>query len=270
MPIKIIFSDIDGTFISSKYRVMPKTKQAVRDLLNRGIPFALVSGRMPDAIYTVAGELDVTMPIVGYSGAIAITETGEVVFDKRMKESDTRAVISCIAQNYPAAVMNYYAGREWYVEDLTAPLVVQDEKITRTKAKRADFAELLSQNILPNKIMIMGEEDLITAMAKNLPSKFSSLTVVRSASYLLEIMDGGISKALGIGAMLEHYGLQPSDALAFGDHLNDKEMLQYVGTGVAMGNAIPEIKAIAKDVTLDNDNEGIYEYLRRIGLCDEI
>ena len=84
---------------------------------------------------------------------------------------------------------------------------------------------------------------------------------MRSSDILLEIMDKGITKSRGIAVLLGHFGLTAQQALAFGDNYNDVDMLQYAGTGVAMGNAPEEIKAIADAVTDTNDHEGIAKYL---------
>jgi hydroxymethylpyrimidine pyrophosphatase-like HAD family hydrolase len=76
--------------------------------------------------------------------------------------------------------------------------------------------------------------------------------------------DGG--KGNGIRKILEYYHLDPSQAMAFGDNHNDMEMLQTVGTGVAMGNATQQLKDIADDVCGDVDQDGIYRYCVARGL----
>ena len=70
--------------------------------------------------------------------------------------------------------------------------------------------------------------------------------------------DGG--KGMGIKSMLKFYGFDKSEALAFGDGNNDIEMLQAVGTGVAMGNASEDLKAVADEICGDVSEDGIYHY----------
>ena len=81
-----------------------------------------------------------------------------------------------------------------------------------------------------------------------------------------DILPNGGSKAEGIKKMLEILGIPREHVYAFGDALNDKEMLEFVGTGIAMGNAVQEIKDIADMVTKSVDQEGIKYGLEMVGL----
>ena len=78
--------------------------------------------------------------------------------------------------------------------------------------------------------------------------------------------EGG--KAYGVAATLERFGLEPEEAVAFGDGENDLSMFEAVGTSVAMGNAWDSVKERATFVTNDVDDNGIYHACRRLGFCD--
>ena len=95
-----------------------------------------------------------------------------------------------------------------------------------------------------------------------------ALSIVRSAPHLLEIIERTVSKATGIELLLAHYGIDRTEALAFGDNYNDIPMLRYVGHSVAMGNAPEEIKGTANSVTEANDADGIYHFLKKIHLVE--
>ncbi|EHB59642.1 Haloacid dehalogenase domain protein hydrolase type 3 [Paenibacillus lactis 154] len=82
----------------------------------------------------------------------------------------------------------------------------------------------------------------------------------------MDVIPGGGSKAKGIEAVLKHLGITPAQAVAFGDGLNDKEMLAYVGLGIAMGNAHEEVKPLADFVTKHVNKGGIRHGLRHAGL----
>ena len=109
--------------------------------------------------------------------------------------------------------------------------------------------------------MIIYEPPTCEEMERELGKMFPALNVVRSASYLLEIMDKSVSKAVGIKILLSHYNFGVDDAVAFGDNYNDIEMLEYIPRSVAMGNAPDAVKKIASTVTDTNANSGIYTYL---------
>ena len=103
-------------------------------------------------------------------------------------------------------------------------------------------------------------------METELGKIFPSLNVVRSAPYLLEIIDKSVSKATGIKVLLSHYGFGLDEAIAFGDNYNDVEMLELIPQSVVMANAPDRVKKIAAAVTDSNEDGGIYTYLKKIGV----
>ena len=265
MPIRIVFSDIDGTFLTNDHRVTEHTQQAVKELLAKDIPFVLVSARMPEAIYPITRNIGVTIPIISYSGGLVLTAEEQVLYSKALTEADCRRVLADIDEHWPEVTVNYYAGRHWYVRCIDSRVQLEMD-ITSAQAEIADFASLMAEGVLPNKILIMADPPVCEEMEKKLGERFPELNVVRSAPMLLEIMDRSVSKATGIEVMLKHFGLTAEEVIAFGDNYNDTEMLQYVGCGVAMGNAPEPIRALAHEVTKTNEEDGIHACLLKKGL----
>lgn len=263
---KIIFSDIDGTFLLDDHTVSEKSAEAVRALLASGIPFVLVSARMPEAIYPITQSIGVTIPIISYSGALALTAEGETLEDVRVDAGAAGMVLSAIEDRYPELTVNYYAGRRWYVRDEDDPRVRHEEDITHAKSERGNFDMLLSINTLPSKILLMGEPAVCERAESDLAAAYPMLHVVRSAPNLVEIMEASVSKESGIRAMLDHYNLTADDALSFGDNYNDLEMLRFTKTSVAMANAPEPIKKAATDVTKSNAEDGIWWWLKEKGI----
>ena len=161
--------------------------------------------------------------------------------------------------------INYYTGRRWFVEEIDKRVQFEMD-ITGATAEVKRFDELLSENILPNKILIICEPPTCEEMERELRKKFLALNVVRSAPYLLEIMDKSVSKATGIEVLLKHYGYTIDEAIAFGDNYNDVEMLRYIPQSVVMANAPDAVKKLAFAVTDSNEVGGIYTYLAKIGV----
>lgn len=263
---KIVFSDIDGTFLCDDHTVSEKNAEAVRALLAKDIPFVLVSARMPEAIYPITKSIGVTIPVVSYSGALALTVEGETLTDVRIDASAAGMVLSAIENHYPELTVNYYAGRRWYVHDESDPRVRHEEDITSASAEHGNFDMLLSINTLPSKILLMGDPEPCERAEKELAATYPMLHIVRSAPNLVEIMEASVSKESGIRAMLAHYGLTADEALSFGDNYNDLEMLRFTKTSVAMANAPEDVKKAATDVTKSNEEDGIYWYLKEQGI----
>lgn len=269
MNVKIVFSDVDGTFLTDDHQVTDRTEYAVDRLLNQKIPFVLVSARMPEAIYPITDKLGIRIPIISYSGGLVLTETENVLYSETIAPKIAVKIIDTIDRRWPQVAINYYTGRRWFVRDNSDWRVKREEDITSANAANGNFNELIEMGMIPNKILIMSEPDESKEMERELGKKFPELNVVRSHPLLLEIMDKSVSKATGIEVMLHHYGLLPEQAIAFGNNYNDVEMLEYVGCGVAMDNAPEPIKKLADDVTDSNDAGGIYTYLVKLGLIDK-
>ncbi|MBR2179877.1 MAG: HAD family hydrolase [Selenomonadaceae bacterium] len=273
MSIKIVFSDIDGTFLTNDHKVTKQTKSAVKSLLAQDIPFVLVSARMPEAIYPITDKIGIKIPIISYSGGLVLTVEEEVLYSKTIVKEQTEAVLKAIDEGWNDVTVNYYAGRRWFVRDVKDKRVKYEMDITEATAESADFSDLISSQVMPNKILIMCEESTCEEMERELGKMFPALNVVRSSKFLLEIMDKSVSKATGIEVMLKHYGLTAAEAIGFGDNYNDIDMFKLVGTAVVMGNAPEPVKQYANEVTTSNEDSGIYQYLIKhgvISLIDDI
>ncbi len=83
-----------------------------------------------------------------------------------------------------------------------------------------------------------------------------------------DIFEKGFSKADGIAVLCEHFGIPMEKTFAFGDSHNDREMLEKIQVGIAMGNAVPEIREVADYITDDIDQDGIYNALKHFGLIN--
>ena len=265
---RIVFSDIDGTFLDSRHQVQPGTVFAAQWLADRGIPVVLVSARMPAAIRPVLTAAGIKAPIISYSGALVLDMAGQPLYSHTMEREDALHILSQLRQRWPRVVVNYYAEDVWYVQDDQVPEVRREEKITAVKAVIAEFSVLLSQGCLPHKLLCMGEPPAVAEMEKVLQAEFPELTVVRSSPILLEIMRQGVTKASAVRTVCAHYHTAPENAYAFGDNYNDEDMLRAVGHGYLMANAPEPLLRCLPLHTLDHNHDGIYAALREAGLVE--
>ena len=264
--IKIILSDIDGTFLKDDKHPADLHAKAIKAVIDKGLKFVFVSARMPEAIYPITDALGMAhTPVISYGGGFVLTEDEEVLFDKKISADDAKNILAEMKRGWQDITINYYTGRRWFVEKIDKRVQFEMD-ITGATAEIKSFDELLTENILPNKIMIVCEPPTCKEMESELSKKFPALNVVRSAPYLLEIMDKNVSKATGIEVFLKYYGYTLDEAIAFGDNYNDVEMLSYIPQSVVMANAPDAVKKIASAVTDSNEAGGIYTYLVKMGV----
>lgn len=262
MACKIIFSDIDGTLLNREHHIGRRTREKILELDKQGIPFILVSARMPDGVRLVQQELGNRRPIICYSGGLVLDEDGKVLDSCQMNLALAEEVVQFIKENYPEICSNIYSQNQWIVEDKQNPLVLREERITKSQAIAGKIKERFSKTGGIHKILFMGEVPEIAQAETVLKAKFPQLSVLRSNENYLEIMDGTVKKSRGVHVLCQFYGISEEEAAAFGDGENDVDMFQSVKYSYAMGNASAYVQEKASAVTLSNDDEGIYAVIR--------
>lgn len=266
MSPRIVFSDIDGTLLTSDLRILPGTLKAIRSMGERGVPFVIASSRGPMAIRPIFAEYDFTCPMICYGGALLIDAQGGVLASSALAHEDAARVLSFVEGAALECTWNIYGGDLWLVKDRADPRVAREESIVHTASSEGSLASVGKGEV--HKILLMCESDAILAIERKLKEAFPALSVVKSSSYLLEVMQGGISKAGAVRRFCKHYGVDTDEAAAFGDNYNDEQMLDAVGFPFIMGNAPDELKSRFANIAADNDSEGIYLALRKLGLVD--
>ena len=119
-------------------------------------------------------------------------------------------------------------------------------------------------NASPTSMLIHSNEEQVKKIRQHLSEVHAEVIEHRSwgAPFpVIEIIKSGLNKAVGLKHASEYFNIPPERIIAFGDEDNDLEMLEFAGRGVAMGNGIDEVKNIANEVTLSNEEDGIGHYL---------
>lgn len=257
---KAVFSDIDGTLLDSKHMVSPKTKQKIQEIDREGIPFILVSARMPKGMISIRHELGIRMPMVCYSGALVVDEKGETMFGKTIEVPVAERVYKCIQKENMHISFNLYGGDRWIVPEQSDPWVRQESHITGVCPETGDFTDLaVFQEV--HKILCMGEPEKILCLEKMLKERLPELRAYRSKDTYLEITSEQASKSGAVSFLEGYFGISRQEIMAFGDGYNDIDMLLYAGLGVAMWNGAEEVRKSADIVADTNDREGLKKVL---------
>lgn len=257
MSIRIAFFDIDGTLIDmQKKQITPTTLDTLRRLKANGIRICLATGRSPMVVPHFEGvEFDATL---SYNGSYCYTCHGETIFSNPIPPEDLHKLLrNAAAIGRPVCLAtDKRLAANGTDQDLTDYFLVP--KIAVPIA--ADFDAVAETPVY--QIMMGGREDEYDAILNGVHGAKIAAWWDRA----VDIIPASGGKGIGIQKMLEYYGLDKSEAIAFGDGNNDIEMLQAVGTGVAMENASAQLKAVAADHCGHVAEEGIYHYCVEHGL----
>ena len=261
--IDAVFCDVDGTLLSSSNEITPLTLSAIKQLINRGILFVIISARSPSGILHIPREYGFECPIIAYSGALIMDESGKICYNTGMSvktASDIMDYAECEGMDISWCV---YSGDRWLVNDPMDQRIKKESDIVRVVPETGSIAELESGALI-NKLLCICEADEILDIESGLKRKFPELSIVKSDDTLLEIMESGVSKSDALRRFCSMRGIEVKNTAAFGDNYNDEDMLAECGFGYLMGNAPEELKKRVSRVTLDKDNDGIYKALKEM------
>lgn len=256
---KIVFFDIDGTLLDHDKKLPAAVKDAVLTLQKNGIYTAIATGRGPFMISYLLKELSIKS-YVTFNGQYVVSGN-EVLYKNPFKSEDLKKL---------AAESKKYNHSLVYMNENTLKANTEfDQRIADAmKSLEMPHPELDPNFYEDNDIyqtLLFAEE----SESEYLEDFEGKHTFIRWHEEALDVVPKGGSKAEGIKKMIEALGFKMENVYAFGDGLNDIEMLKTVGTGVAMGNAHEVVKTYADFVTTDVDDDGIVNGLRAVGLLSD-
>lgn len=261
--IKLIALDIDGTLFSSSHQISPATKAALMKAHDQGIVLMLASGRTIHGLRQLALRNGLPldhMVLIGSNGAVvAEGEKETVIYEETMDLEVARALIKAV-QPFPVTVMIPHQ----------QDLVVRDEKdqlalieVETECLTMVVMPDLSAIDFRPNKVVLSAEAPALLALRDAIQDDFiGKVNFMISGSIYMDLMIPGINKGTGLKHYCELSGIDLTEVIAFGDNYNDLELIETAGIGVAMGNAVDALKAVADRITSSNDEDGIAEILK--------
>jgi Cof subfamily protein (haloacid dehalogenase superfamily) len=258
--MKMIVADMDGTLLKNDLSVSERTLQAIRRIRDRGIRFAVATGRPDQLMKEYVDLLGLTEPIILYNGTvIGHPFQDERLFERVFDKDAIRPVLErleadgsvymvytkdCILSKPNDRVRFFQARNERLEERLRSVFKVP-----------SSIDEILMDHAV-HKILVI-EKDFAKFQA--LQAWFDGkreFSVAVSQKSFLDINPPSTSKGEALRMLARHYGIDPLDVVAFGDQENDVSMFEAAGIGVAMGNASEAVKTAADQTTLSNEEDG--------------
>lgn len=263
--IKLFVTDIDGTLIPIGSSTIPaKNIEAVQAMTRAGVKVVIATGRMYRAALPIAAQLGVPVPIIAYNGALIKSSAGEVLHTHYMDETIVLKLIKFFEERgrhiqiYSDDIL-YVANKNHYVE-----LYEASQKVTAVGVGWDGLREHVKD--VPKLLSISDNPDELADSMNEIKKNFAAqVEVTRSHPMFAEFMSSGVTKAGAIKILADKFGIDNAEILAIGDSENDLAMITSVGCGVAMGNAVPAVKAACPRITDTCDNDGfakaVYDYV---------
>lgn len=263
MKFKVLCSDLDGTLLTTKSNVSQFTVSTINHIKNE-MRVILVSARMPSGMRYIQQDLGILdQPIICYNGALVLD--GEKELLSIFIPLETVKSIYDICKSLKIE-LGLYVNDQWFVANASERV---DKEIRYTKTYPSfipysiTFRYLEKEKLGAHKLMLMGTKESADELMPMLHENFESeLTIYRSNDTLIEVAPKLVSKLSAIELLLKP-DESLADVIAFGDNYNDIEMLEAVGTGVAVGNAREEVKNIANYIALANGDDGVADFIEK-------
>ena len=262
MKYKVIALDIDGTLISSEHKMLPETKDAIILAQEKGLKVVLASGRPTPGMMNLAKELELARFdgfVLSYNGGrITSMKTKEIIYEVFLTPEEAHEIYD-LAKKNKVNIMAY-DGDDIITEDHDEYIQIESDINVMPLRSTDDFKKTVVKHTI--KTLTTGAPEVIAEVEERYIQTFGDrFSICRSMPFFLEVMPQGVNKAIGLGRLLKTLDMTPDDLVACGDGFNDVEMVRCAGFGVAMGNATPEVKAVADYVTKSNDENGIVDVL---------
>lgn len=255
----IISFDLDMTLLDHKdYTIPDSAMEALRRLRERHY-VVLATGRDMDTYYSRQYKDMLEVDAIIHSNGTKITIGEKLLYESKMPRELTERILRFSEEQ--GIVVGVTIGDEDYF--------THRDKLTEMDVKRR--GKSVRQYRDPWKLLDMNVRTMDykgpPEGAQLLKEKFPELKcLVFAGGTGADILEHHCSKANGLRMLCEYFGVDMKDTYAFGDSMNDMEILQAAAVGVAMGNAAEELKAVADYVTADIGDDGVYRACKHLGL----
>ena len=277
MTPRLCVFDLDETLLNREKKITPENERAVLALQQQGVLATIATGRSHLQIREYIDRLQIKIPVITCNGGVmSMPGTEEILHVSYLMPARARKIAAfCEAERldylmYTATHICYTAGSrriEGYLRynealradparsrDFLVPVRCMDD------ADDSDFSTAI-------KLLVLGDAARLSEIAARF-NRDHALTIVSSGEGLIDIMAQATTKGDAVAALAKREGISLQEVAVFGDSPNDISMFEVAGVRVAMGNAVPEVRALATYVTKTNEESGVAAALAHLFSAD--
>ena len=275
MGIKAIVMDVDGTLTNDRKEITQKTKETLLNAQKQGILLILASGRPTTGLVGLGTELEMDKNnglLISYNGSKVVNfQTGEDLFNEPLSVEDAKAVLEHMKKFDVRPMID--KDEYMYVNDVYNCMIKfrgEDFNVIKYESRGGNYKlceidDLAAFVDYPlNKILTTSDPEYLEEHYLKIMEPFKDkLNCMFTAPFYFEFTAKNIDKAKALDTVLKPLNITADEVIAFGDGHNDISIVKYAGIGVAMENAVSDLKEIADEITLSNEQDGIAESLKK-------
>lgn len=265
-PYNLIFSDIDGTLTDANHIFRQKTKETIKKISQKGIPFVMVSARVPISIRQIMDDIGYGGPLIGYCGAIVKDENDKTVWERGLTKQTAMTVRRKVLTDYPDVLCCTFCGNMWMADDGEDPEIIFEAEVIEVPVTVGDPEKIVKDGEIVHKLLCIGDPKRLDDLQDELRAQFPACRIFKSMGKYLEIISKEASKSHAAEVVREEFGVPVNQVMAFGDNFNDADLLEYAGLGIAVDNAPDAVKKSADMIAPSNDDDGVAQTLEKMFL----
>lgn len=259
-PIGLVVSDVDGTLTSHAGTLSLANQREIQRVIRRGVHFSIATGRPSRDLRTIRESLDLAIPVIVSNGTmVEDLSTGEIIHSMELETSLTLALLDLITSHDVDAVF-LDTSVEWVYQVRNAtgipPKWIVSDLVADAARRVTEWDSFFDEERTVLKILVEGAESELQRI-EHAVAAIAGVQVTASFPNNREIFVAHAGKANAARLLAQRLGIDAANVLAIGDQRNDIELIRWAGVGVAMGNAVPELKAVADWITRSNDEDGV-------------
>jgi Cof subfamily protein (haloacid dehalogenase superfamily) len=270
----LFISDLDGTLLGPDARLSAYSRDTLRSLIARGLMFTVATARSTPSIRAMFGDLALPLPVIQQNGAlVSDLTTGRHVMIHALAPDLAAEVMAAIHRRGLRAFVAtaHHDDDHLYYAELPNPAMVwyRDEKLALADPRLraiADLRDALAEQVVG--VTLLAERDPLAALAAELRSALGGAVQLHLFEnfycpgwWELSIHDREATKSTAIAKLRRAHDLASHRLVVFGDGINDLDMFRGADHAVAVGNAVPEILAIASELAARNDQDGVVRWI---------
>ncbi|MBO0980841.1 HAD family hydrolase [Microbacterium sp. SD291] len=266
-PVQLIATDLDGTLLDSASAVSPRTRRALDAARARGVHVVPVTARQPIGLRAIAADAGFDDWALCGNGAYAThLGDGRMLFAEELPADTIRTLAEALRASVPGLLFaSVREGGETFVAQhgYAELSKLSDHKRDPRTMGGVELDHVLAAPSL--KLVIRHPELAPSVLFDTLRDLgLSGFEATLSGAPFVEVMAEGVTKATGLARLCEHLEVERADVVAFGDALNDVEMLRWAGHGVAMAGAEDVVQDAADEIAPSNDDDGVAHVIERL------
>lgn len=266
MSIKLLAIDIDDTLLTSSHEVHSAAPEMISHALEAGVKVVLCTGRATPSAMRYTKELglkDAGQFLITYNGAVTTNLADDTIFADATLDLDDIRTLFDVSEEIGAHAHAIADGGIFTPNNPLSPYTVREAWLTDLPLFYQPVDEL-NESLIYNKFMMVDEPDILDRAQAHMKEHYSNqFTALRSQPYYLEMIHPQASKGKAVAYLAEQLGINLSDTMGIGDSGNDLDLITTCGIGVAVGNAIDELKDLADYIAPTNDDGGVAHAIER-------